>query len=109
MITGKLPYGDAIARATDQASLKRLKYKPISQYVSNIPDWVDKAIRKAVQIDPINRYDKMSELESDMRKPNPAFLKEEQLPLLERNPLAVWRTATGLLLIINLVLIYMLT
>lgn len=109
MITGKLPYGDALFRATDRASQRKLKYTPISNHVSNIPDWVDKAIKKAVQVDPIYRYEKMSELESDLRKPNPAFLKEEQLPLLERNPIGFWKTISGLLLIANLILVYLMT
>lgn len=108
MITGKLPYGDAIARTTDRTAIKRLKYTPISHHVSNIPDWVDKAIRKAVQVDPVYRYEKLSELESDLRKPNPIFLKEEQLPLLERNPLVFWRTVSTFLFIANLGLLYLL-
>lgn len=58
MITGKLPYGKAIASATDQASIKRLKYIPISRHVSDVPDWIDKAIRKSVEVDPSNRYKK---------------------------------------------------
>ena len=108
MITGKLPYGDALFRATDRASQRKLKYRPISNHVSNIPDWVDKAIKKAVQVDPINRYEKMSELESDLRKPNPVFLKEDQLPLMQRNPLAFWKTLSAILLLINVILLYLL-
>ncbi len=107
MITGKLPYGSALSRASDHASLHRLHYNPISNHVRNIPHWVDKAIRKAVQIDPANRYEKLSELESDLRKPNPSFLKEEQLPLLERNPLGFWKTMTAILLVANLIMIYL--
>lgn len=107
MITGKLPYGNALSRASDQASFHRLNYTPISHYVSNIPHWVDKAIRTAVQIEPANRYEKLSELESDLRKPNPAFLKEEQLPLMERHPLGFWKTLSTILFLTNLVLIYL--
>ena len=107
MITGKLPYGSALSRASDHASLHRLHYNPISNHVRNIPHWVDKAIRKAVQIDPANRYEKLSELESDLRNPNPSFLKEEQLPLLERNPLGFWKTMTAILLVANLIMIYL--
>ena len=82
---------------------------PVSSHVSNIPDWVDKAIKKAVQVDPINRYEKMSELESDLRKPNPVFLKEDQLPLMQRNPLDFWKTLSGLLLLGNMILLYFLS
>jgi len=49
-----------------------------------------------------------AELESDLRKPNPSYLKEKQLPLLERNPLGFWRSLSTLLLLANLVLLYLL-
>ena len=107
MITGKLPYGDKLSRASNYASLHRLKYIPISTHRSNIPHWVDKAIRTAVQIDPTNRYEKLSELESDLRKPNPTYLNEELLPLIERHPLGFWKTLSGILFVTNLILIYL--
>ena len=107
MITGKLPYGHKLSRASNYASLHRLNYIPISTYRSNIPHWVDKAIRTAVQIDPIHRYEKLSELESDLRKPNPTYLNEELLPLIERHPLGFWKTLSGILFVTNLILIYL--
>ena len=69
---------------------------------------MDKAVRTAVQIDPDNRYEKLSELESDLRKPNPNYLKEDQLPLLERNPLGFWKAFAGILFVLNLILAYLL-
>jgi len=108
MITGKLPYADGLAKATDQRSLNRLKYIPISHHVANVPHWVDKALRTAVQIDPNNRYEKLSELESDLRKPNSDYLREDQLPLLQRNPLAFWKGLSSILIVSNLILIYLL-
>jgi eukaryotic-like serine/threonine-protein kinase len=107
MITNKLPYGTALSRSSDQASLRRLKYNPISNHVSEIPHWVDKAIRTAVQVNPDNRYDKLSELETDLRKPNSLYLKEDSVPLMERNPVAFWRSLSIVLLLINLVMIYL--
>ncbi len=107
MITGKLPYGKAIANATTATAFKKLQYTPVSRHVSNIPDWVDRTLQKAVEIDPINRYEKMSEFESNLRKPNPDFLKEEARPLLERNPLAFWKLMSALLFIANLILAYL--
>lgn len=107
MITGKLPYGHAIANATTQAAFRKLKYQPVSRHVGNIPDWVDRALQKAVEIDPANRYEKLSELESNLRRSNPDFLREDQRPLLERNPLAFWQFTSLLLFISNLVLFYL--
>lgn len=107
MITQKLPYGGALSRSSDQASVRRLKYIPISNHVSDVPHWVDKAIRTAVQVNPENRYEKLSELETDLRKPNSLYLKEERVPLMERNPVAFWRSLSVFLLLTNLVFLYL--
>ena len=109
MLTGKLPYGIAIARATTPAAFKKLRYVPVSRHISNIPDWVDRALQKSVEIEPINRYEKLSELESDLRKPNPDFLKEHSRPLLERNPIAFWKFTSIILFATNVILIYLLS
>ncbi len=108
MITGHHPYGPKFPRCTTQKAFRRLRYIPISRYTNQVPHWVDQAIRQAVQIDPARRYAHMSEFEHDLRKPNPAFLKENQAPLLERNPLLFWQSLSGLLAIINLILLYVL-
>jgi serine/threonine protein kinase len=108
MITGKLPYGDRLSRSSSASDLRRLKYNSIITQGVSVPHWVDKAIRKAVQVDPAKRYDKMSELESDLRKPNPSYLKEEQVPIIERNPLAFWKFVSMFLLVANCILLYLL-
>jgi serine/threonine protein kinase len=109
LLTGKLPYGEKLASVRDQRGISRLRYRPISETIPDIPHWVDKAIRKAVQLSPESRYEAMSEFESDLIKPNPDYLREEQLPLLQRNPVGFWRSLSMLLLISNLILIYLLT
>ncbi|EEF80229.1 bifunctional protein-serine/threonine kinase/phosphatase [Methylophaga thiooxydans] len=108
MLTGKLPYGEKLAKAREQRGINRLNYRPISEYISDIPHWVDKAVRKSVQVSPESRYEALSEFESDLVKPNPDFLREDQLPLLQRNPVGFWRSLSLLLLITNLVLAYLL-
>ncbi len=109
MLTGKLPYGDKLAGVRDQAGVNRLRYRSVSESISDIPHWVDKAIRKAVQLSPESRYEALSEFESDLVKPNPDYLREEQLPLIERNPVGFWRGLALLLFITNLILIYFLS
>jgi serine/threonine protein phosphatase PrpC len=107
MLTGKLPYGDKLASVRDQRGIGRLNYRPVSESITDIPHWVDKAIRKAVQLLPESRYEAMSEFESDLVKPNPDYLREEQLPLLQRNPVGFWRSLSLILFVINLVLLYL--
>jgi serine/threonine protein kinase len=108
LLTGQLPYGEHLVKHASQQTIKRLRYTPINEYRKDVPHWVDKAIRKAVSINPEQRYEKLSELDADMLKPNPIFLREEQLPILERNPIAFWRTTSLLLLASNLALLYLL-
>ncbi len=108
MLTGKLPYGNKLAGVRDPRGLSRLRYRPVSETVTNIPHWVDKAIRKAVQLSPESRYEALSEFEADLVKPNPDYLREEQLPLLQRHPVGFWRFLSLLLFTSNLVLIYFL-
>ena len=108
MLTGKLPYGEKLAAVRDQRGINRLSYCPVTEVLTDIPHWVDKAIRKAVQLTPEMRYEVLSEFEADLSKPNPGYLREEQLPLLQRSPVAFWRSLTLLLLLTNLLLLYLL-
>lgn len=107
LLTGRLPYGEAYAKVSHSQQLNRLKYRALTDFQVTIPHWVDKAIRRAVQFNPQRRYEVLSEFETDIKKPNPAYLREEQAPLMERHPLAFWRTVSVLLLISNLVLLYL--
>jgi serine/threonine protein phosphatase PrpC len=109
MLTGKLPYGEKLASVRDQRGLNRLLYRPVSESISDIPHWVDKAIRKAVQLSPESRYEAISEFESDLVKPNPDYLREEQLPLMQRHPVGFWRSLSLVMLLANLILLYLLT
>jgi len=101
MLTGKLPYGKPLSKR----ALKRVRYIPARQINPALPIWVDAALEKAVQLNPALRYERMSELISDLAKPNPDLVKKEQ-PLLERNPVGFWRGLAIGLLILNLILLY---
>lgn len=107
LLSGRLPYGNGYAKARQPQQLNRLNYQPLTEYQSGIPHWVDKAIRRAVQFNSLRRYEALSEFEADMKKPNPAFLREDQAPLLERHPLVFWRSISLILLLSNLWLLYL--
>lgn len=106
LLSGRLPYGEAYAKIRQPQQLNRLSYRSLTTFQADIPSWVDKAIRRAVQFNPARRYEVLSEFEADLKKPNPAFLREQQAPLLERHPLAFWRGVSLILLISNLALLY---
>lgn len=105
MLSGRQPYGTSVARATTRAAQRKLAYQSVLDAERAIPVWIDGAIRKAVQPNPLRRHDALSEFIYDLRHPNPAFLREGQAPLMERNPLLFWK---GLSLILFVMLVILL-
>lgn len=91
MLTGALPYGAQAALAQTPADLVRLRYQPASVAAIGIPDWVDRALERAVHPDPDRRYEALSELTYDLRHPNPDFTTLPPRPLLVRNPVLFWQ------------------
>lgn len=105
MLSGKLPYGTNVAKCTTKSAQRRLKYNSLYSENSNIPQWIDEALRKAVHPDPYKRYSELSEFTYDLRHPNPKYLKKMKQPLIERNPIAFWQIIAfieGLIIILQL-------
>lgn len=91
MLSGKLPYGNTIAKTRNRRSQTRLVYRSLRDEDNDIPGWVDYAINKATNIDPFKRYTEVSEFVHDLNKPNPAYLNSAKPPLMQRNPVLVWQ------------------
>jgi serine/threonine protein phosphatase PrpC len=105
MLSGKLPYGAEIAKSRTKAEQRRLRYRSVLDDNRAIPVWIDEVLRKATHPDPNKRYEELSEFVFDLRHPNDAYLKMTRPPLLERNPLAFWKTLCIALLILVLILL----
>ncbi len=104
MLTGRLPYGDAVPRARSRAAQRKLRYVPATAARPLLPAWVDGALRKAVHPNPVRRYQALSEFIHDLRHPNPAFTERGRASLLERDPLLFWKLLALVLGIVALVL-----
>ncbi len=104
MLTGRLPYGDAVPRARTPAAQRRLRYASARAVRPLLPVWVDGALRRAVHPNPLKRYQTLSEFIHDLRHPNPAFTDVRRPALLERDPLLFWRLLSLVLGIIALTL-----
>ncbi|MEO9527463.1 MULTISPECIES: bifunctional protein-serine/threonine kinase/phosphatase [Alphaproteobacteria] len=100
MLTGKLPYGAGVARATSEKAQARLRYRSAAALTGRVPDWVDHALCRAVSPAPGKRYEAMSAFLEDLRRPNPAFRSEEFVPLAERDPVRFWQTVSVLLAVL---------
>jgi serine/threonine protein kinase len=98
MLSGKLPYGAAVAKTRTAAEQRRLAYQPLAEHRRDVPMWVDGALKKALHPDPNRRYAELSELVHDLRHANAALLARHP-PLIERNPLAFWKGVSLLLAI----------
>lgn len=96
MLTGRLPYGTAMAAARSRAAQLKVRYVSARHGTRGIPDWIDGMLKKAVSADPARRYWELSEFVHDLHNPNRA-LADQPTPLIERNPLVFWKALAAIL------------
>ncbi len=105
LLTGALPYGKGFATPRDA---QRLTYVAARSVRDDIPIWMDAALAHAVEKSPSRRTEALSEFVENLRRPNPSLNFDRPRPLLERNPVAVWRTLALVALAVNVLLLAML-
>ncbi|RDV28016.1 bifunctional protein-serine/threonine kinase/phosphatase [Alteromonas aestuariivivens] len=105
LLSGEYPYGTQVARCHTLAAQRKLRYRTVLDPKRNIPFWVDDTLRKATHINPLKRYEELSEFVYDLRHPNPKYVNRQRPPLLERNPVRFWQGVSGVLLLVICVLI----
>src|SRR5690606_10711808 len=96
MLSGKAPYGSTYREAKDLKAFQKLKYISAIRHNPMVPQWIDRALEKALNIQPAARYSALSEFIQDLKRPNPNWLIPRERPLLERNPLVFWKVLAGL-------------
>lgn len=105
ILTGRLPYGDTVPRIRSTKAIQALRYSPASEINSDIPNWMDAAIKRAVNPTPDNRYPQISEFIHDLFHPNSDYLSQKPPPLLQRNPLRFWQFSNAFLLCVVAILL----
>jgi serine/threonine protein kinase len=103
LLTGHLPYDVRIPQAKSRAAQRKLAYTPARDHDARIPAWVDEALRKAVHIDPDQRYQDAAEFTFDLHHPNRAARQRTRLPLIERSPVTFWKAVAFALLLLLLI------
>ncbi len=98
LLTGVLPYADGVAHAKTRKAQAALFYVSTREISPHVPEWMDRAIRRAVSIDPERRYEAFSEFLADLERPNIALTRPQ--PLMERNPLLFWKVVSAVLFVI---------
>lgn len=105
MLSGRLPYGDAVPRARTRKAQSRLSYRTVLATDREIPAWLDFTLRKAVHPDPQRRYAELSEFTYDLRHPNSEAVARANPGLLERDPALFWKGVSFLLCVLLLVIL----
>ncbi|MFT5718842.1 MAG: serine/threonine protein phosphatase PrpC [Oleiphilaceae bacterium] len=103
MLSGRFPYGVDIAKARSAKAQQRLVYKSLVDDDSELPHWVDDALQRALQVNPLKRYSELSEFIYDIRHPNKGFLSRTRPPLIQRNPIMFWQGISFILFFIMIV------
>ena len=106
-LTQTFPYGEI-----ERFQTPRFDHQPrrITRQNTAIPAWLDSVIFRAIAPEPERRYQNFSEMVFDIEHPDrvvPYYRKDA--PLLERNPLLVYKILCAILFLINLLLLFRLS
>ncbi|RMS15551.1 hypothetical protein ALP75_202462 [Pseudomonas syringae pv. actinidiae] len=98
LLTGHHPYGEI------EAFQHRRFGTPIpaSRYRPDLPQWLSRSLDKALQADPDQRYETSEQWLLELEQAEHRPLVARPRPLLEREPLKVWRTLALVSLLGNL-------
>lgn len=78
---------------------------PASRYRPDLPGWLDEQLKRAVAVDPAQRFETAEEWLLALEQGERRSLEQPPRPLLEREPVKVWRTLALLSLVGNLTLL----
>lgn len=100
LLSGHYPYGEIEAfqhRRFGQPI-------PLSRYRPDVPHWLERHLQQALQADPEKRFETAEQWLLQLERGELATLDTRPRPLLEREPLKVWRTVAVVSLMLNLLL-----
>jgi len=100
LLTGHYPYGEIEAFQHPRFGVA----VPASRYRPDIPDWLEHNLNRALSADPAQRYETAEEWLLQLEQAELTPLEIRPRPLLEREPLKVWRTLALVSLLVNLLL-----
>lgn len=100
LLTGHYPYGEV-------EPFQRRRFgnpSPASRYRPDVPEWLDQHLQRALQADPLKRFETAEHWLVHFKQGELTPRNQRTTPLLEREPLKVWRAVALISLMINLVL-----
>ncbi|MEE1886071.1 bifunctional protein-serine/threonine kinase/phosphatase [Pseudomonas carassii] len=104
LLTGHYPYGEieAFQRPRFGTPVNPARYRP------DLPEWLQRNLLQAVAADPAQRFETAEQWLLLLERGDRQELDERPRPLLEREPLKVWRTIGLVSLLLNMVLLLVL-
>ncbi|MBV4466478.1 serine/threonine protein phosphatase PrpC [Pseudomonas sp. F-14 TE3623] len=104
LLTGHYPYGEieAFQRPRFGVPVSASRYRP------DLPEWIAQSLERAVAVAPDQRFETAEEWLLLLEQGERRSLSVRPRPLLEREPLKVWRTLALVSLLVNLVLLFLL-
>lgn len=97
LLTKQLPYGTDLARCNSLKQLKKVQYHSIRKYRPDLPIWLDKILGQALSIEPIHRFEALSELIHNLTRPSKELLNSKPPAIIERDPLRFWQMSCAVL------------
>ncbi|ASJ73675.1 bifunctional protein-serine/threonine kinase/phosphatase [Granulosicoccus antarcticus] len=99
-LTGSLPT-DSSPKTQGRAGSSAYLAKPLSQIRSDLPPWVEFALRKSLAARPEQRHTSYSEFLEDLRRPSiEASRQAGRMPLAERHPVRFWQCVSAVLMLL---------
>ena len=101
LLTGHYPYGEieAFQRPRFTQAISAARYRP------DLPEWLEHNLAQALLADPRQRFETAEQWLLLLEQGDRQALRVRPRPLLEREPLKVWRTLALLSLLLNLILL----
>ena len=101
LLTGHYPYGEIEAFQHPRFG----QANPASRYRPDVPSWIDDSLTRALNAEPAQRYETAEEWLLNLEQAEHKVLSSRARPLLEREPLLVWRSVALFSLLFNLLLL----
>lgn len=101
LLTAHYPYGEIEAFQHPRFG----QPNPASRYRPDLPSWIDDGLTRALIADPAQRYETAEEWLLSLEQAERKMLSSRPRPLLEREPLLVWRSVALFSLLFNLLML----
>jgi len=108
LFCGQLPYGDKIEECQTAFEYDRLRYIPANEVNPVIPMWFDRTLQRGVAFDLEERYESIDEFLTDLKKPNPVYLRDDPKVTKNKSQVLFWQLLSGfwILMLILVVAIF---